>query len=105
MARERTSEEILDEVVYAAHRVIEHYGTGLSEDGLIWLREAISKSVGPFWCDCSWRNDIPEGEEQDFHELLPPVLSPSSHMTDFDWQVRASKGLLVPGVDYKVVKT
>ncbi len=88
MARERTTEEILDEVVYAANRAMYHYGPSLSEEGLATLREAISAAVGPFWCDSAWRVDLLDGEEKDFHELLPAA----DWADDFATQAKASRG-------------
>lgn len=88
MARERTSDEILDEIVYVANMAMHHYGPALSEDGLVKLREAIYNAVGPFWCDSTWRVDLLDEDAKEFHELLPP----NNWMDDFAIVTRQSRG-------------
>lgn len=73
MAADRTHEQILDEMVYAAQRAFEHYGPGFSAEGLASLRKVLHNETYPLWCDSSWRVDVPDGEEQDFHTLLTPT--------------------------------
>lgn len=70
MARERTHDEILDEMCFAVNRVARHYGPSLSQDGLIELRKRLD-GMGKWWCDATWMVDAIEGEEPDFHELIP----------------------------------
>jgi hypothetical protein len=78
MARVRSHQEIVNELVYAVQRVVRHYGPGLNEDGLLEVREFMDKRLGPWWCDATWRCII-DGEEKDFHEIIPiPYLEEDS---------------------------
>jgi hypothetical protein len=65
----RTHAQILDEIVYAVACAAEHYGPGLSEDGLADLRALFNK--WGFWTDTSFRVDRCEDEPYiDFHERI-----------------------------------
>lgn len=92
MARDRTHDEILDQMVYAVACVAYHYGPGLSGAGLRWVRKQLDREPQGdpgWWCDSSWRVDIPDGEELDFcPEKLPPDLLDRS----FEEIVRLSRG-------------
>jgi hypothetical protein len=59
MARDRTHDEIVDQLVYAAACVARHYGPGLSADGLQAMRKSLD-AEGPWWCDSTWRVDVQE---------------------------------------------
>ncbi len=71
MAADRTHDEILNEMVYAANEAFRHYGPGLSADGLAALRKVMGAELSPLWCDSCRRVDVPDGGEKDFHETLP----------------------------------
>lgn len=91
MARERTHDEIVDEVVYAAACVIYHYGPGLSDEGLVALRHGIEAACGRLWCDSSWRVDTPDGEGEDSPDFHVRMLSKERDLS-FEVIVRRSRG-------------
>lgn len=68
MARTRTKDEILDQLIYAIACVARHYGPGLSADGLKHYRDLLARD--DWWCDATWTCDVLEDEEEpnpDFH--------------------------------------
>jgi hypothetical protein len=93
MARERTHDEIVDEMVWVVACVARHYGPGLSTDGLVALRKTLSR-FNNWYCDSTWRVDIPEGEERDFHELFDGQIPIMSEEEDFTMVTAASRGEL-----------
>ncbi len=72
MARNRSPDEILDQVVYAVACVARHYGPGLSAEGLKWVRDQLQSDT-TWVCDSTWRVDTQEGDgdpNPDFHPLV-----------------------------------
>ena len=67
---EKTSEEILNEVVFAVACVARHYGSGLSETGLQDLRKLLNGFI-KWTTDTCYRCDVYEEDEYvDFHERI-----------------------------------
>jgi hypothetical protein len=64
MARERTKDEILDQLVYAVNCVARHYGPGLSAEGLKDIRDKFAEDN--WWCDSTWRVDTEDEPNPDF---------------------------------------
>jgi hypothetical protein len=66
---ERTTDQILDEAVYAVACVAHHYGPGLNEEGLRYTRELLSKLY--LFMDAEFRCDMEETDEfVDFHNRI-----------------------------------
>lgn len=80
MARNRTNEEIVDQLVYAVACVARHYGSGLSAEGLASVRKAL-EAEGPWNCDSGWRVDT---MEQDYYgDELQPGFNAGEPNPDF----------------------
>ena len=73
MARERTDEEILDQLVYAVACVARHYGSGLSAEGLFNVRRKLAEDK--WYCDTTWRVDVLEGLSEPNPDFYPSVLT------------------------------
>jgi hypothetical protein len=93
MARERTHDEIVDEMVWVVNWVAYYYGPGLSTDGLVALRKVLSR-FNNWYCDSSWRVDIPEGEEIDFHQQFDGNNAFIYDPEEFETTRAASRGEL-----------
>ncbi len=90
MARDRSKEEILDQMVWAVACVARHYGPGLSASGLRGLRQELASS-GPYWCDGEWRSDVLEGGKDGNPDFCPAILKPDFAGLNFDETVKRSK--------------
>lgn len=89
MARDRTKDEILDQLVYAVACVARHYGPGLSAEGLADIRQKLS--LDNWWCDSTWRVDTLEGPGEPDPDFCPSVLPPSFCGLEFDDVVEQSR--------------
>jgi hypothetical protein len=57
---DRTSDQILDQAVYALACIHDHYGPGLNENGLRELRKLLSNDK--YFCDSSYICDVYEDD-------------------------------------------
>lgn len=90
MARDRSKDEIVDQMLFAVACVANHYGPALSPGGLVGVREQLASHN--WWCDAEWRTATLEGGQDGNPDFCPQVL-PSKTVAglDFDEVVRQSR--------------
>ncbi len=87
---ERTSEQILDEVVYAVQCVTVHYGPGFNEDGLRELRKVLNE-FHTWWTDGEYTSGMLENDEhEDFHQRI--IWPEDWRKENFNEVVKESRG-------------
>lgn len=80
MARDRSKDEILDQMMYAIQCVTRHYGEGLSPYGLKKIRDCLAEKN--WCCDAEWRVDILEGPNEPPVDFCPAVI-PDGYLGSF----------------------
>jgi hypothetical protein len=90
MARDRSKDEILDQVMYAIQSVTHHYGPNFRPEGLKEIRDYLNNSYD-FWCDANWRVDVLEGGIDGNPDFCPKVLNYENTGLDFEEVVKYSR--------------
>jgi hypothetical protein len=89
MARNRSQEEILNQVMYAIAAVVAHYGPGYNAEGLHELRQMIAGSE-TFFCDSEWRVDVIEDKQSPNPDFCPSIIPDGTSGLNFATVVKKS---------------
>lgn len=89
MARDRSKDEILDQLVYAVAAVARHYGPGLSTEGLRDIRKKLDED--DWWCDARWRVDVLEGGDDGNPDFCPSVIPNDYYGLDFEETINRAR--------------